>query len=72
MNNSVRGKGCSAKCTQSACCERLLTMLNTMSDWIKEIPPIDQPQRYGNKAFRDYYARLQKVCSEIDIYLDKN
>lgn len=36
-------------------------MLDKMSNWIDEIPPIDQPQRFGNKAFRDYFKRVKEV-----------
>lgn len=36
-------------------------MLNKMDRWINEIPPIDQPQRFGNKAFRTWFERLKEV-----------
>lgn len=38
-------------------------MLDKMSNWIDEIPPIDQPQRFGNKAFRDYFKRVKEVLT---------
>lgn len=38
-------------------------MLDKMSNWIDEIPPIDQPQRFGNKAFRDYFKRVKEVIT---------
>lgn len=36
----------------------LLEVLNRLSTWIDEIPPIDQPMRFGNKAFRTWHSRL--------------
>jgi len=34
-------------------------MLRTLSAWVDEIPPLrDHKQRYGNKAFRTWHARL--------------
>lgn len=60
LNDSVRGKGNSSPCTESDVTRRLLAMLDQMASWLEEYPPIEQPQRYGNKAFRDYYARLAK------------
>ena len=39
----------------------LVDLLKTLSDWIDEIPPLQQEQRFGNKAFRDWYTKLQKV-----------
>lgn len=36
-------------------------MLETMDGWIKDIPPIQQPMRYGNKAYRIWNDRLVNV-----------
>ena len=41
--------------------EKLIELLNTLDKWIDEIPPIDQPQRFGNKAFRDWFQKLKDV-----------
>ena len=40
-------------------------MLETLSKWIEEIPPIQQPQRFGNKAFRDWTARLKENAESL-------
>ena len=61
MNIAVKGKKTSAPCVTSSLTSSLLNMLDTISQWIDDIPPIDQPQRYGNKAFRDFYSRLKEV-----------
>jgi len=45
--------------------ENLLNLLDTMKKWISEIPPISQPQRFGNKAYRTWFQRVHEVC---DIY----
>jgi serine/threonine-protein phosphatase 2A activator len=39
----------------------LVKIMDTISQWIDEIPPIDQPQRFGNKAYRDWFKRLEEV-----------
>jgi serine/threonine-protein phosphatase 2A activator len=36
-------------------------MLDTLNDWIDEFPPLDNPQRFGNKAFRLWAQKLAKV-----------
>ena len=36
-------------------------MLETMDSWIGEIPATDQPQRFGNKAFRTWCSKLEEV-----------
>lgn len=60
MNNAVRGKKLSAECDVSPVTINLLKMLDTLSQWIDDIPAVDQPQRYGNKAFRDFYDKLKE------------
>lgn len=61
MNTAVKGKKLSTACVTSEVTSRFLSMLDTISQWIDDIPPVDQPQRYGNKAFRDFYSRLKAV-----------
>lgn len=36
-------------------------MLEVLNKWIDEIPPIQQPQRFGNQAFRTWYEKLKNV-----------
>jgi serine/threonine-protein phosphatase 2A activator len=43
----------------------LLTQLGTLESWIEEFPPIQQPQRFGNKAFRLWIERLESESSNI-------
>ena len=43
----------------------LIDVLKTLTLWIEEIPPLQQEQRFGNKAFRDWYTKLQKVRIQI-------
>ncbi|KAK2555482.1 Serine/threonine-protein phosphatase 2A activator [Acropora cervicornis] len=45
--------------------KKLVVMLDTMNSWIDEIPPTDQPQRFGNKAFRTWCNRLEEVRDNI-------
>lgn len=41
--------------------KNLIELLNTLDRWINETPPIEQPQRFGNKAFRNWFSILQEV-----------
>lgn len=52
-------------CMLSPCqtVEKLLTLLGTLDRWIDETPPVDQPSRFGNKAYRTWYAKLDQVST---------
>lgn len=43
--------------------EKLLDLLGTLDRWINETPPVDQPSRFGNKAFRTWFSKLEQVGS---------
>lgn len=36
----------------------LYNLLDSISEWIDEIPPIEQPMRFGNRAFRILMDKL--------------
>jgi serine/threonine-protein phosphatase 2A activator len=39
-------------------------MLDTLNEWIDDFPPLENPQRFGNKAFRLWTAKLVEVISD--------
>ncbi|KAL8174759.1 UNVERIFIED_CONTAM: hypothetical protein K2H54_053322, partial [Gekko kuhli] len=45
--------------------EKLVAVLDTLDRWIDETPPVDQPSRFGNKAFRTWYAKLDQGAEEL-------
>ncbi|CAG9863250.1 unnamed protein product [Phyllotreta striolata] len=60
LNDSVRGKTNSdAGDGASQEIESICGLLDILNVWVDEIPPIQQPQRFGNQAFRDWYNRLK-------------
>ncbi|KAF7407297.1 hypothetical protein HZH68_002040 [Vespula germanica] len=60
LNKSIEGKPLDSKCEQSPTVENILKMLNNLDEWITQIPPTEQPQRFGNKSFRTWHAKLQE------------
>lgn len=52
-------------CDMMKIIERLVDMLRTMNIWIQEIPPLKQPSRFGNKAYRIWNERLCEVCKWV-------
>ncbi|MBW01608.1 Serine/threonine-protein phosphatase 2A activator, partial [Eschrichtius robustus] len=45
--------------------EKLVALLNTLDRWIDETPPVDQPSRFGNKAYRTWYAKLDEEAENL-------
>ncbi|XP_060564785.1 serine/threonine-protein phosphatase 2A activator-like [Ruditapes philippinarum] len=73
MNNAVKGKKITADSTMSPTVTQLIKLLETLDSWIAEFPPIDQPQRFGNAAFRDWFNKLQQNAKQLieDMLEDK-
>ncbi|XP_048775727.2 serine/threonine-protein phosphatase 2A activator-like [Ostrea edulis] len=65
INEAVKGKKLTDIYHLSKTTENLLAMLEKISKWIDEIPPVDQPQRFGNKAFRDFFKRLKENAETL-------
>ncbi|SAM09616.1 hypothetical protein [Absidia glauca] len=63
LNQSVRGTKVSDIKAVSPHVQSILDLLNVVSDWLADFPPLDNPQRFGNKAFRLW---LQKVDQETN------
>lgn len=40
-----------------------MDLLGTLDRWINETPPVDQPSRFGNKAYRTWFAKLDQVST---------
>jgi serine/threonine-protein phosphatase 2A activator len=43
----------------------LLGVLEQLEAWLSDIPPIAQPMRYGNKAYRLWHARVKERADEL-------
>ena len=48
--------------------EKVVTFLHQLHAMIDEIPPLKQPMRFGNKAFRTFHTRL---CEESLVFLQQ-
>lgn len=65
LNEAVRGKSLSHAVTLSPSIPILLGVLEKLSQWVDDTPPIDQPQRFGNKAFRTWYSCLAEHAQPL-------
>jgi serine/threonine-protein phosphatase 2A activator len=65
VNAAVAGLPLDAPVAESPFCARLLGLLRLLEGWIGEHPPLKQPMRFGNKAFRDWHARLVREAGAL-------
>ncbi|KAI0225305.1 Serine/threonine-protein phosphatase 2A activator [Lamellibrachia satsuma] len=65
MNKGVQKKKMTDDYFISEATEKLIAVLDTADGWIDNLPPVEQPQRFGNKAFRDWFKKLQENCEDL-------
>lgn len=66
INDSIRGISNSQGSEEaSENINKIIHLLDVLSGWIDEIPPIQQPQRFGNVAFKAWYNRLKDEAIEL-------
>ncbi|CAI5794049.1 serine/threonine-protein phosphatase 2A activator isoform X1 [Podarcis raffonei] len=65
LNESIKGKKLTCEYKVSEPIEKLIDLLNTLDRWIDETPPVDQPSRFGNKAFRTWYTKLDQGAENL-------
>lgn len=62
VSSSVHGKALEPGADSYAVserCQRLNSLLARLNAWIDDIPPVEQPARFGNKAFKTWFQRLE-------------
>lgn len=68
INEAVKGKSNSLPGVPvSANVQKVIDMLDNLDTMIDETPPIKQPQRFGNQAFRTWYEKLREVNTKIHL-----
>ncbi|XP_025060815.1 serine/threonine-protein phosphatase 2A activator isoform X3 [Alligator sinensis] len=65
LNEGIKGKKLTCEYRVSEPVKKLVDLLNTLDRWIDETPPVDQPSRFGNKAFRTWYAKLDQEAEHL-------
>ena len=61
LNGRIIGAKISDFRKTSANVQKIMDMLSVLDGWIDEIPPFEEAQRYGNKAFRVWMERIETV-----------
>lgn len=57
----VQGKTTNGDIHISETMKNLIGVLEKLEVLLEEIPPVDQPQRFGNQAFRTWYGEVRAV-----------
>ena len=65
ISTSIQGKKLSAVLEPSPIAENLAKIFVDLNRLLEETPPLDQPQRFGNKAYRDFYQKLQENALDL-------
>ena len=61
LNEAVKGKKLTDDIPASPVIDKLLKVVEKLSRWVDEMPPVEQPQRFGNKAFRNWWEKVRDV-----------
>ena len=61
LNEAVKGKKLTDDIPASPVIDKLLKVMEKLSRWVDEMPPVEQPQRFGNKAFRNWWEKVRDV-----------
>ncbi|EIE92140.1 hypothetical protein RO3G_16851 [Rhizopus delemar RA 99-880] len=65
LNESVHKKQISDPCLISPQTRRILEMLDNLDSWLNDFPPLENPQRFGNKAFRQWMEQLKQHSTQL-------
>mmetsp|Transcript_26410 Transcript_26410/g.36836 ORF Transcript_26410/g.36836 Transcript_26410/m.36836 type:complete len:360 (-) Transcript_26410:155-1234(-) len=67
ISEGIQGKGLSDVSESDApdVIRKLCTALDSMKGWLKDYPPIQQPMRFGNKAFRSWHKHTEERITPL-------
>ncbi|KAF9283308.1 hypothetical protein BGZ68_005445 [Mortierella alpina] len=65
LNGAVLNRKVSDPLPDSEPINKILTLLETLDDWITLVPPKNDPQRFGNLAFRDYIHLFEEKAGSL-------
>ncbi|XP_047320241.1 serine/threonine-protein phosphatase 2A activator [Impatiens glandulifera] len=58
LSDSTRGRKISDPCHESSTISSIVSILETLSQLIEEVPPVAQSSRYGNYSYRTWHSRM--------------
>ena len=49
---------------------KLVQLLETLSTWVDNIKPVEQQQRFGNRAFKEWHNKLIEVRAFLKLIIE--
>uniref|UniRef100_A0A914W8Q0 Serine/threonine-protein phosphatase 2A activator n=1 Tax=Plectus sambesii TaxID=2011161 RepID=A0A914W8Q0_9BILA len=66
LNECVKRKSTTEQCTVSPAVQSVIGVLDKIGSYIADFPPKDlDEQRFGNKAFRDWHAKVTQEAESL-------
>jgi len=65
LNDSCKSKQIGSARVHSPGCTACIAVLRSLSRLVDQVPPIQQPMRYGNKAFRDWFDKAAENIPQL-------
>lgn len=65
LNEAIKAKPLSVDCKVSDNLTKVLNLFGIIDNFIDEYPPVEQPQRFGNTAFRDWLAKIKQNTTRL-------
>lgn len=64
VSTCVQGKKISDEAEKSPGVDKVLAVIAHLNRLIDETPPVDQPQRFGNMAFREWHRKMKESAKD--------
>eukprot|EP01116_Phalansterium_solitarium_P013176 TRINITY_DN3028_c0_g1_i1.p1 TRINITY_DN3028_c0_g1~~TRINITY_DN3028_c0_g1_i1.p1 ORF type:complete len:301 (-),score=35.73 TRINITY_DN3028_c0_g1_i1:139-1041(-) len=65
LSDAVKGKAASVDLAVSPACASIISLLDRLEEFAEATPPISQSNRFGNKAFRTWFALVEEHSQEL-------
>lgn len=65
ISQTIQGKKLSEKLSPSLIADNLVYIFDDLNKMVDEFPPLEQPQRFGNKAYRDWFEKMKTKSPEL-------
>lgn len=65
LNEAIKGKPLSVDCKISPNVKKIIYVLEKLDKLIDDYPPVEQPQRFGNTAFREWLTKVKSSTTEL-------